>query len=107
MRTCFAYIGSIIDPKYAAQAHNVLTAVGKGRSSPLNDMVHVISFRPGKHWQGDNLTQFCIVSKGKCFIVVPPKMVFFSKLIVMGDPPFTFMCANFGVLEFSKGGNKN
>ena len=48
-----------------------LAAVGKGRSSPLHDMIHFVSFIPGKNWQGDNLTQFCIVSNGKSFIVVP------------------------------------
>ena len=71
MRNWFDYIGSIIDQK---MPHNptILAAVYKGRSSPLNDMVHFRSFRQGKNWQGDNLTQFCIVSKGKCFIVVQP-----------------------------------
>ena len=56
---------------YAAQPYICLAVVGKGRSSPLNHMVHFGSFRPSKNWQGDNFTQFCIVSKGKCSIVVP------------------------------------
>ena len=65
-RNCIVYIGSIIYSKYAAQPHNFLAAVGKGRSSPLNNIVHFGSFGPGKNWQGDNLTQVCIVSKRKC-----------------------------------------
>ena len=35
-------------------------------------MVHFGSFRSGTNWLSDNLTRSCIVSKGECFIVVPP-----------------------------------
>ena len=58
IRNCFVYIGSIwrTTPQF-------LAAVGKGRSSSLNNMDHYGSFRPGKNWQRDNLAQFCIVSK--------------------------------------------
>ena len=63
MRNCFVYIGSIIDPKYAAEAYTYFAAVGKGRYSPLNNMVYF-------GLQGDNVTQFCIVGKGRCFIMV-------------------------------------
>ena len=66
------YNGSTIDPKYAAQ---FLAAVGKGRSSPLNNMIHFGSFRPSTNWQGGNFTQFCTVSKGKCFKAVSPAPV--------------------------------
>ena len=48
-----------------------LAAVGKGMSSPLHHIVYFRSFRRGKKWQADYLTEFCIVSKGKCYIVVP------------------------------------